>query len=124
MSYPYFDDSIGTINAGMLTTREQIDNNRILIQKLVNAHVEATEYLNSNKDQWLNKANEFGTDLQVLEYAVDNMELAWDMDDQFIAQTKKLAERMKELGVISEVPDIDKLIDVSFVQQARKELGK
>ncbi|NLL51969.1 MAG: ABC transporter substrate-binding protein [Peptococcaceae bacterium] len=124
LSYPYFDDSIGTINAGMLTTREQIDNNRILIQKLVNAHVEATEYLNSNKDQWLNKANEFGTDLQVLEYAVDNMELAWDMDDQFIAQTKKLAERMKELGVISEVPDIDKLIDVSFVQQARKELGK
>ena len=124
LSYPYYDDSIGTINAGMLTTQDQIKNNRKGIQDLVNAHVEATEYLNSHPEEWLVKANEFGTDLKVLEIASENIELAWDMDEQYKEQAKKLAERMKELGVISEVPDIDQLIDVSFVQQARKDLEK
>jgi len=123
LSYPYFDDSIGPINAGMLTTRAQIENNRELIQELVTAHVKSTEYLNSHLDEWLAKSAEFGTDPKVLQIAADNMELTWDIDERHIAQTKKLAERMKELGVITEVPDIDKLFDVSFVRQAAQALG-
>ena len=124
LEYPYYEEDIGYINAGMLTTREKIKNEREKIQKLVTAHVKATEYLTNNKDAWLNKAAEFGTDKEVLLIAEDNMELAWDIDQKYINQARKLAERMKEIGVISEVPDIDDLFDLSFVNQARKELNK
>ena len=37
LSYPYFDDSIGTINAGMIVTRKQIQQNPKLVQDLVTA---------------------------------------------------------------------------------------
>ncbi|NLI11726.1 ABC transporter substrate-binding protein [Pelotomaculum propionicicum] len=124
LEYPYYEEDIGYINAGMLTTHEKIKNEREKIQKLVTAHVKATEYLTNNKDAWLNKAAEFGTVKEVLLIAEDNMELAWDIDQKYINQARKLAERMKEIGVISEVPDIDSLFDLSFVNQARKELNK
>ena len=34
--YPYFDESVGTINAGMLTTTDEIKNHRAIIQQLGN----------------------------------------------------------------------------------------
>lgn len=122
LSYPYFGESIGTINAGMLTTREEIEENRELIQSLVTSHAKTTEYLKDHREEWLDTAAEFGTDRKVLELAADNMELAWDMDEDYIQRAKNLAERMKDLGVITQMPDMDALFDLSFVEQARKDL--
>lgn len=120
--YPYFDESVGTINAGMLTTTDEIKNNRAAIQQLVTAQAKSTEYLQKNQDEWLNMAAEFGTERAVLDVASSNIELAWDIDQTYIEQARVLAGQMKELGVISEIPDIDKLFDLSFVEQARKDL--
>jgi NitT/TauT family transport system substrate-binding protein len=106
----------------MLTTKEQIENNRDEIQILVTSHVKATEYLNGHQEEWINMASEFGTDSEVLNIAADNMELAWDMDEAYVQQAENLAERMKELGMISEIPDMDVLFDLSFVEQARQDL--
>lgn len=122
LSYPYFDDSVGTINAAMLTTKDQIEKNREVIQKLVTAHVEATRHFQDNPQEWLELAHNFGTDLKVLEIAADNMELAWDMSDEFIEQAKKLAEKMLELGMINKLPDVEDLFDTSFIEQAKKDL--
>ncbi|MCG8501602.1 MAG: ABC transporter substrate-binding protein [Firmicutes bacterium] len=124
LAYPYYKEHIGYINAGMLTTREEIRQNREKIQQLVTAHVRATEYLKSNQNLWLEQAAAFGTEPEILEIAVNNMELAWDIDDQYMVQAKNLAERMKQLGIISQVPDMEALFDLSFVEQARKELEK
>lgn len=52
------------------------------------------------------------------------MELAWDISPTMIEQTKKLAERMKELDVITEIPDIDLLFDLSFLEQAKNDISK
>ncbi|MDQ0285261.1 hypothetical protein J2Z49_000354 [Desulfofundulus luciae] len=52
------------------------------------------------------------------------MELAWDLDKEYVQRAKNLAKRMKELGMISQIPDVDALFDLSFVEEARKNMGK
>ena len=46
------------------------------------------------------------------------MALAWDLTDDTKAKVKKLAEKMKELSIIENVPDIDVLIDTSFIEKS------
>ncbi|MGM9612314.1 MAG: ABC transporter substrate-binding protein, partial [Butyricicoccus sp.] len=119
LSYPYFDDSIGTINAGMIVTDETIEKNPELVQKLVNAHIAATEYENANKDAWLDKAASFGTDKSLLEVSADNIELCWDIDEAYIQNCENLAGQMLELGMIDHVPDIHAMFDLSFLENAK-----
>lgn len=117
LSHPYFGESVGTINAGMLVTREMIEKNPEKVQQLVNAHARATEVLNRDQSRWLREAQSFGTPLKVLEQAASNMELAWKMDAVFIRQVKALGERMQVLGVIDRQPDYDRLFDLQFVDK-------
>ena len=120
LSYPYFDDSIGTINAGMLVTEDTIKNNPELVQTLVNAHIEAAEYMNANKDAWLDKSAEFGTDRELLELSADNIEICWDIDEAYIQSVKNLAEQMLALGMIDNIPDIEAMFDLSFIENYKE----
>jgi NitT/TauT family transport system substrate-binding protein len=117
LSYPYYGESVGTINAGMLVTLEMIEKNPEAVQKLVNAHALATEYLNRNRQRWLERAEAFGTPLPILEQAASNMQLSWAMDDDFIRKAKVLGEKMQALGVINHQPDYSKLFDLRFVKR-------
>jgi len=120
LSYPYYDDSVGTINAGMLVKRETIERNAELVRALVDAHVRATKYLQAHPEEWLKRASSFGTELRILEKAAPNMELAWDMDKGFVRKTQALGERMQSLGVIQKQPDYTRLVDLSFVGKVAK----
>lgn len=122
LSYPYFDDSIGTINAAMIVTEETIAQNPELVQELVDAHIAATEYENENPDAWLDLAASFGTDRELLEFSADNIELCWDIDEQYIRNCENLAEQMVELGMIDHVPDIEAMFDLSFLENAKAEM--
>ena len=117
LSYPYYRESIGTINAGMLVRREMIEKNPERVQALVNVHVRATRYLKAHPDEWLKYASNFGVELRVLEKASANMELAWLMDTDFVKRAQSLGQRMEDLGVIRNQPDYDLLFDLSFVNQ-------
>lgn len=121
LSYPYFDDSIGTINAGMIVTEETISENPELVQALVNAHIEAAEFMNENKDAWLDKSAEFGTDRDLLEVSAENIEICWDIDEAYIECVKNLAEQMLELGMIDHIPDIEAMFDLSFIEAYKAE---
>ena len=121
LSYPYYDESIGAINAGMLVRRETIEKKPELVQDLVNTHAQATKYLQAHPDEWLKRASSFGTDLRILEKAAPNMELAWDMDASFVRKARALGERMQALGVISGQPDYNGLFDLFFVKKAGNE---
>jgi len=121
LAHPYFDESVGTINAAMLVTREMIANNPEKVQRLVNAHARATEALNRDRTRWLKEAQAFGTPLKVLEQAAPNMELAWTMDAAFVRKAKALGERMQALGVIDRQPDYDRLFELRFVAKAGHE---
>ena len=122
LSYPYYGESIGTINAGMLVKRDTIEKNPQLVLDLVLAHARATEYLKAHPDQWLQRAATFGTSRTILDKAAPNMELAWFMDENFIARTRALGQRMQALGVIQRQPDYDKLFDLSFVRKVQEQL--
>ena len=118
LEYPYFDDSVGYINAAMLTTEDEIKNEPEKIQRLVDMHIQASKYYMEHKDEWIDRAAEFGTEKKYLEKAKDNMALAWDLTDDTKTKVKKLAEKMKELSIIENVPDIDALIDTSFLEKS------
>ncbi len=120
LSYPYYGESIGTINAGLLVKRKTIEENPELVYRLVLAHSRATRYLKSHEDEWLKKASTFGTPLEILKKAAPNMELAWHMDASFIARARSLGERMQALGIIEKQPDYEKLFDLTFVKRVLK----
>lgn len=120
LSYPYYGQSIGTINAGMLVRQETIHNHPHLVQALVLAHARATEYLKGHSDEWLARASAFGTPLEVLNRAAYNMELAWEMDAPFVRRARALGQRMEALGVIERQPDYERLFDLSFVARVKE----
>ena len=120
LSYPYFDDSISTINAGMTVTKDTIKNNPEPVQALVNAHMKAADYLQENQDVWFEKAYEFGTTKEIMGISSQNIERCGDIDEAFIQHTGNLAQKMKELGILNEVPDVDAMFDLSFLENAKK----
>jgi len=122
LSYPYYGESIGTINAGMLVKRKTIEKRPDLVYELVFAHARATDYLKAHPDEWLKRASEFGTPLEILKKASGNMELAWEMDESFVRKARALGDRMEALGVINRQPDYDKLFDLSFVRKVKENL--
>jgi NitT/TauT family transport system substrate-binding protein len=123
LAYPYFDDTVGTINAGMLVTRKTIAENPERVAEWVKAHALATHYLLKHPDRWLEKAAGFGTERAVLDAAAPNMELAWEMDPAFVARARALGDRMQALKLIDRQPDYDTLFDLSFVQRARQAMA-
>ena len=116
LAYPYYDDTVGAINAGMLVHRDAIRQHPQQVLDLVMAHALATQYLQTHPDQWLTKAAGFGTRPEILKKAAANMELAWDMDEAYVKRAKALGQRMQALGVIDSQPDYDRLFDLSFVK--------
>ena len=119
LSYPYFGESIGTVNAGMLVKRKTITTRPELVYDLVLTHARATEHLTAHPDEWLERASEFGTPLAVLKRAAPNMELAWAMDPVFVRQARALGERMQDLGIIDRQPDYGALFDLTFVKKTK-----
>lgn len=122
LAYPE-DDGFGIINSAMMTTKEMVENNPELIQALVTAHVKATEFINSDRQAWFDKSAEFGTDPDVLDVSLNNIDIFWEMDEQYIEGVQVLAQRMYDQGMIAEIPDVRQLFDLSFIQQAKKDLG-
>ncbi|MBN1637172.1 MAG: ABC transporter substrate-binding protein [Deltaproteobacteria bacterium] len=121
LSYPYYEESIGSINAGMLVRRDMIGKHPERVYSLVLAHARATEFLKAHPDEWLKKATEFGTPLEVLKEARPNMELVCHMDESFVEKAKALGERMQALGIINNQPDYETLFDLSFIQRVYAE---
>ncbi len=121
LDYPYYDDTVGTINAGMLVTRQILEAHPKRVLQLVQAHARATEFLNRHPDQWLARAAAFGTEPEVLEAAAANMELAWEMDEAFVQRAKALGARMQALRMIERQPDYDRLFDLQFVKRVKAE---
>ncbi|HHW06753.1 MAG TPA: ABC transporter substrate-binding protein [Clostridia bacterium] len=121
LAYP--EDDFGVINSAMITTKDKIAREPELVQKLVTAHVRATEYLLTHREAWLHKAAEFGTDPGVLMVSAGNIDLFWQIDERYMEGVRVLAQRMWEQGIITEIPDIESMFDLRFLTGAAKEIG-
>lgn len=122
LSYPYYDDAVGSINAAMIVRRETIENSSRLVEQLVLAHAKATAALTHDRNSWLNAATEFGVPLATLKQASENMELAWNLDPAYLQRVRVLGARMEQLGVITQQPDYNQLFDLRFVRYAAERL--
>lgn len=120
LAYPYFDDSIGTINSGLLVHKELVTRDPERVRRMVAAHKRATEQLCAEPRRWLDAAARLtGLERELLDQAAPNMELTWDMDKAFLRRLAALGARMKALGLISREPDYAALVDTRFVDALR-----
>lgn len=119
LEYPYYDESIGYINAAMITTEKEIKEHPEKIQSLVDMHIQASKYYMEHEDEWVKKAEEFGTGNKYLRKSTENIQLSWDIDGKTKTRVKELAQRMLDLGMIEKLPDIDSLFDLSFLGKSQ-----
>jgi NitT/TauT family transport system substrate-binding protein len=119
--YPDDETGFGTINSVMITTQDMIEENSEVIEELVYAHHRATVMLNYDKEAWIDKSLEFGVAEDVLDLSMENIDLFWDIDEAYIKRVEKLAIRMKEQGMIEEIPDIRAMFFTDYVDDIREE---
>jgi NitT/TauT family transport system substrate-binding protein len=111
---PYSTD-IGRVNLGLVTTSEMIESDPDVVQAVVDTHAATTEYMSENIDEWLPEmVAEFGGDEAVFSSALENFWLRSDLSDEYIGQLEALATAMADIGLITEVPGADDLVDTSF----------
>lgn len=111
---PYSTD-IGRVNLGLITTGAFIEENPEVVQKVVDTHAATTAYMADNIEEWLpGMVEEFGGDEEVFESALKNFWLRSDLSDEYIGQLEALAAAMAEMGLITDVPTADDLVDTSF----------
>lgn len=120
LTCPYFGDSIGTINSGLIVHRELAARDPERVQRMVAAHKRATERLRAEPQLWLDAAARLtGLERELLAQAAPNIELTWDMDKEFLRRLAALGARMKALGLIAQEPDYAALVDIRFVDALR-----
>jgi len=122
--YPNEETGFGTINSVMITTKERIEEKPELIKNLVYAHYMSTIRLNNDNEAWVNKSLEFGVERDVLKLSMENINLFWDIDKDYIKRVEKLSLRMKEQGMIEEVPDIEAMFFTRYVEDIREDYEK
>ncbi len=120
--YPYFQNAIGDINAGMLVTRERLRKQPDRILTLVKLHIQATRYLRRHRSVWLSRAADFGTPLKVWRAAADNISLTYHLDQAAVRQARALGKQMLALGIIEGEPDYDTLFQLDIMSRALREL--
>ena len=116
LKYPY-DTPVGTINAGILARETMVQENPEMLRAFVGAHRDAVTRLRVNLDEAAELANKnWGFPLVTSRKALENVDLRWTLDDAFMSDLANYMERMKELGIISVVPDINKLVVRDFAK--------
>ncbi len=116
LKYPY-DTPVGTINAGILARETTVQDNPDMLRAFVGAHRDAVIRLRGNLDEAAELAfKNWGFPLATSRKALDNVDLRWALDDAFMSDLGNYMARMKDLGIISEVPDITKLVVRDFAK--------
>ena len=117
--YPY-DNPVGTINVGVLSSERVVKNKADMLRVWAQAHAKATEELSKNPDQWADLVTkEWGYDRAATRRSMDNIELKWQMDERFMSQMAAFTDRLKGLGVIQSIPDLNNLVVREFVGQVK-----
>lgn len=114
----YKSDEIVPLNTAIIATEENIKDDPEKMRELMDKHVKSTNHLMMSKEDRINKAAEFGIDKKYLEKSIDNIELSTDISPEMIEEVKKLAEEMKEIGMIDNIPNIENMFDLSMLENS------
>jgi NitT/TauT family transport system substrate-binding protein len=116
VEYPYSTPT-GSLNMVLTTRRELIEKDPTLIKALLKTHRAASEYAMKDRDAFVTIAmQKLGQQKPSIEKAAPNVELTWNIDDQFMKQAEYYGSQMLAKKQIRAQPDYKTFIDASFVK--------
>ncbi len=116
VEYPYSTPT-GSLNMVLTTRRELIEKDPGLIKALLKTHRAASEYAMKDHDAFITMAmQKLGQQKPSIEKAAPNVELTWNIDDQFMKQAEYYGGQMLAKKQIRQLPDYKTFIDASFVK--------
>jgi NitT/TauT family transport system substrate-binding protein len=116
VEYPYSTPT-GSLNMVLTTRRELIEKDPTLIKALLKTHRAASEYAMKDRDAFVTMAmQKLGQQKPSIEKAAPNVELTWNIDDQFMKQAEYYGSQMLAKKQIRAQPDYKTFIDASFVK--------
>lgn len=116
VEYPYTTPT-GSLNMVLTTRRELIEKDPELIKMLLKTHRQASEYAMKDRDAFVAMAmQKLGQQKPSIEKAAPNVELTWNIDDQFMKQAEYYGSQMLAKKQIRQQPDYKTFIDASFVK--------
>jgi NitT/TauT family transport system substrate-binding protein len=109
-----------------LAIRKQfLDNNRELVKKLIGAHVDVTQQINSEKagaartiNEELKKETGKALPEEVISRAMQRVEFTWD---PIAASLRKSADAAYKIGFIRQEPDLGGIYDLGLLNEVLRE---
>lgn len=112
------DDAFGVSNGGLYVHNDFIKKYPDLTQDVVSAVVKATDFIEKNKQQWVERAMKVtGQSEAVAKMAVDNCQPLVDIP---MGTIRQISKAMYELGIQKGdvTADLPKFVDYSFLEKA------
>jgi len=117
VTYPY-DTPVRKINIVLGTSRALVEDDPQLVETMVQAHAQAADYMANNTEEWADAVSEkYGFDPESVKLAVDNIDLRWRMDEDYVRQARVLGEQLEAEAQLRSQPDYEKFFDLSFVER-------
>jgi ABC-type nitrate/sulfonate/bicarbonate transport system substrate-binding protein len=116
VEYPYSTPT-GSLNMVLTTSRDHIDKDPDLVKMLLKIHRQASEYAMKDREAFVAMAmQKLGQQKPSIEKAAPNVELTWNIDDQFMKQAEYYGSQMLAKKQIRQLPDYKTFIDARFVK--------
>lgn len=120
LSYPY-DNPLGTIDSGIESTEEFVNQYPDITRAVIKAHIEAVRWYRENPEEIIKTgAERYKVPEEIMRAAMDNVSLSYDIRPENL---KALGTFLKELGYIDREPEYDRFVNVRFLDEAKRELG-
>ncbi|NKY35066.1 ABC transporter substrate-binding protein [Nocardia speluncae] len=88
-------------------------------QETVASFIRAIEFMKGDRDAWAAGLVEtFGLDRAVTDIAIENVDLRWQLDDEYRQRVTELARQMVEFDQLPSAPDMTKVFRTDFLDTA------
>lgn len=110
-----YQTEVGAMNLGFATTGALIEEDPELVQAVVDTHRATIDHMNSDSEWVEEMIATFGGDQEIVEMALENFDLRWDLPEDYLPQIEAFAVQMQELRMITATPSLDEIVDTSFL---------
>lgn len=88
-------------------------------RETVASFIRAIEFMKGDRDAWAAGLVEtFGLDRAVTDIAIENVDLRWQLDDEYRQRVTELARQMVEFDQLPSAPDMTKVFRADFLDSA------
>jgi len=101
----------------VVTTNNYAKNNENKLEKILKVHIEATNYINSHKDETaLIVSKKLGTEIYVEKEGLKHVDFISNPSDEFINNVLKMVEIQRNLGYIKNNLTKEQLFDLQYIK--------